>query len=178
MKEYFTPGIVLERNPRGEFDETITIYTKDLGKISAFTKSSRKITSKRSGHLIPGKFAQVRLVHKNNLQLVDSLALKFTSNPRQILPFLNFLDKILPYGEPDLALWYFIEEIIKQGRFNLSVYRRLLQLAGFLGEELICENCRREAVSFLPTETIFLCSGCAHGTNIKIQDELIFLGKE
>ncbi|MDP2650779.1 MAG: recombination protein O N-terminal domain-containing protein, partial [bacterium] len=91
MKEYFTPGIVLDREPRNELDEAITIYTKDLGKVRAFTKSSRKITSKLSGHLTPGRLANIRLVERNKLQLVDALSLPPSSEFKDLLPFLHFI---------------------------------------------------------------------------------------
>lgn len=178
MKEYFTPGVVLERRPRGELDETVTVYTKNLGKVAAFTKSSRKITSKLSGHLIPGKLAQIRLVEKNKIQLVDILAVKSESEPKNLLPFLNFLNQITPYNDADLNLWYMIEEIVQGGHFNPSVYRHLLLRMGFISEEASCDNCRSKMIEYLILiDTTLLCSDCFTKTNLKA-DEFIFLGKK
>ena len=66
MIEHYTEGIVLGRNPRGEMDGLVTIYTKEIGKVTATTKSSRKITSKVAGHLMPGNFVRLRIVENNN----------------------------------------------------------------------------------------------------------------
>lgn len=177
MREYFTPGIVLDREPRNELDEAITIYTKDLGKVRAFTKSSRKITSKLSGHLAPGRLANIRLVERNKLQLVDALSLPPPSGLKDLLPFLYFIDKVTPYGDADLGLWYMIEEIVEGGRFSPAIYRHLVERLGFFSEEAYCHYCEKNISNFfnLP-ETTILCASCSVELGLK-SDDLIFLGK-
>jgi DNA repair protein RecO (recombination protein O) len=44
-------GIILKRRNFGETDRIITIFTRELGKISCIAKGVRKITSRRSGHV-------------------------------------------------------------------------------------------------------------------------------
>jgi len=46
-----TDAFVLKRSIRGDFDRQYTLYTKDLGKITAIAKGALKITSKLSPHL-------------------------------------------------------------------------------------------------------------------------------
>ncbi|MDO8574288.1 MAG: recombination protein O N-terminal domain-containing protein, partial [bacterium] len=70
---YFNEAIVLDREPSGETDNRFSIYAKGFGKIVARGKSTRKITSKLSGHLEPGNLVKVRLIEKNGLQVVDAL---------------------------------------------------------------------------------------------------------
>ena len=177
MREYFTPGIVLDREPRNELDEAIIIYTKDLGKVRAFTKSSRKITSKLSGHLTPGRLANIRFVERNKLQLVDALSFPPPSELKDLLPFLHFVNKITPYGDADLGLWYMIEEIVEGARFSPAIYRHLVERLGFFGEEAYCHYCEKNISNFfnLP-ETTILCAGCSVKLGLK-SDELIFLGE-
>src|SRR3989344_9634613 len=161
MREYFTSGIVLDREPRNELDEAITIYTKNLGKVQAFTKSSRKITSKLSGHLTPGRLANIRFVERNKLQLVDVLSTPMPSNLQNLLPFLNFIDKITPYGDAELGLWYRIEEIARGGYFGHDVYRHLVERLGFSGEEARCHYCEKNSANFFNlSETALLCADC------------------
>ncbi|MBI2012888.1 MAG: recombination protein O N-terminal domain-containing protein [Candidatus Colwellbacteria bacterium] len=177
MKEYFTPGIVLEREPRNDVDESIVVYTKNLGKVRAHTKSSRKITSKLSGHLHPGRRAQIRFVERNKLHLVDALSSPQTSNLRELLPFLHFINKITPYSDADLGLWYMIEEIIEGEHFNPDVYRHLVERLGFSGGEAGCHYCGDSVSSFFNlSETTLLCALCRSRLDLKL-DELIFLGK-
>ncbi len=177
MKEYFTPGIVLDREPRNELDEAITIYTKDLGKVQAFTKSSRKITSKLSGHLTPGRLASLRLVERNKLQLVDALSTPAPSNLKELLPFLNFINKITPYSDADLSLWYMIEEIISGNHLGPSVYRHLIERLGYSDESAHCHYCKNARSSFFNlSETAPFCALCRPRLNLK-PDEFVFLGE-
>lgn len=177
MKEYFTPGVVLDRESRNELDEAIILYTKNLGKVQAFTKSSRKITSKLSGHLAPGRMATVRFVERNKLQLVDALSFPTSPDLKNLLPFLHFINKITPYGDPDFSLWYMVEEIIKGSHFDPSVYRHLLERLGYSSGGALCHYCERNASSFFSlSETALLCDHCRPKIRLK-SDELIFLGK-
>ena len=173
MREYFTPGIVLDREPRNELDEDIVIYTKNLGKVRAFTKSSRKITSKLSGHLAPGRLANIRFVERNKLQLVDVLSTPTPGGPKELLPFLNFINKITPYGDADLSLWYTVEEIVRGNHLSPAIYRHLLERLGFGGEEVRCHYCANHKVSLINlSETTSLLSTCLPVINID-RDELI-----
>ena len=175
MREYFTPGIVLDREPRNELDEDIIVYTKNLGKVRAFTKSSRKITSKLRGHLTPGRLANIRFVERNKLQLVDVLSTPTPGGPKELLSFLNFINKITPYGDADLSLWYTVEEIIRGNHLSPAIYRHLLERLGFGGEEVRCHYCENHKVNFFNlSETTFLCSNCRPVINIDL-NELILL---
>ena len=177
MREYFTSGIVLDREPRNELDEDIIVYTKNLGKVRAFTKSSRKITSKLRGHLTPGRLANIRFVERNKLQLVDVLSTPTPGGPKELLSFLNFINKITPYGDADLSLWYMVEEIVGGNHLSPAIYRHLLERLGFGGEEVRCHYCENGEVNFFdPSETVFLCSKCRPVINIDF-DELILLEK-
>ena len=42
MVEYYTKALVLGRAPRGDLDGTLTLYTKELGRVSAKVKRDRK----------------------------------------------------------------------------------------------------------------------------------------
>jgi DNA repair protein RecO (recombination protein O) len=53
MRNFSTEGIILKRMNRGEHDQCIILFSPILGKITAYAKGARKITSSFSGHLEP-----------------------------------------------------------------------------------------------------------------------------
>lgn len=48
---YKVEGIILKRRNAGEADRTLTIFTKQNGKMRVLAKGVRKISSRRAGHL-------------------------------------------------------------------------------------------------------------------------------
>lgn len=161
MIEHYTEALVLGRRPQGEFDELVTLYTKDLGKVEAFLKSSRRPLSKLSPHLLLGNLVQVRLVEKNRLQLADVLGERAKSDLSVLLNFLDFLDQIIPWGEPDQSLWRLIKEAISLSELNEETYEKVLSTLGFGGEGAVCSRCgRNQIVYFVMPDVIFLCESC------------------
>ena len=118
---YFNEAIVLDREPSGEIDNRFSIYAKGFGKIVARGKSTRKITSKLSGHLEPGNLVKVRLIEKNGLQVVDTL--KVSSIKCQVSD-LYFLNKLLPEHDFDFALWEELVSCIKYPRKEIKDFLR------------------------------------------------------
>jgi len=162
MIEHYTEGIVLSRNPRGEMDRSVTIYTKEIGKVTATTKSSRKITSKIAGHLMPGNFVRLRIVENKTTQAIDALSEKPKCDIKELLPFLNFLDEVLPHGEADENFWDLITKIIEKCRLEPEAYRYILEILGFGADDAVCGNCRRSEIAhFSLPDIMFLCSNCA-----------------
>ena len=50
-RTYRTEAIVLKRTDFGEADRLLTLFSKDLGKISAIAKGARKPQSRKTGHV-------------------------------------------------------------------------------------------------------------------------------
>src|SRR3989338_1105940 len=103
MSEYLTEGLVLCKEPSGEIDARILLYTKDLGKIWVKMKSGRKMTSKLNSHLEPLNKVIVRIVEKNGFRVVD--ALRFGRYSQKLIDILNLLSKITIELEPDFKMW-------------------------------------------------------------------------
>ena len=162
MIEHYTEGIVLDRSPRGELDGSVTIYTKDLGKVTALTKSSRKITSKVAGHLMPGNFVRLRIVEDKTIQAVDVLSEKPECDMKELLPFLNFLNEVVPHGDADTNFWDLIRKIIEKCHLEPKTYKHILDILGFGADDAVCGGCKRNEIAhfFLP-DIMFLCSNCA-----------------
>ena len=168
MIEHYTEGIVLDRNPRGEMDRSVTIYTKDLGKVTATTKSSRKITSKVAGHLMPGNTVRLRIVENKTIQAIDALSEKPKCEMKELLPFLNFLNEVVPHGEADENFWDLITKIIEKCRLEPRAYRYILEILGFGADDANCGHCRGDKIAhFSLPDIIFLCSSCADKSRLR-----------
>ncbi|OGY58509.1 MAG: hypothetical protein A3C03_00150 [Candidatus Colwellbacteria bacterium RIFCSPHIGHO2_02_FULL_45_17] len=173
MIEYYTEGIVLSRDSRGELDRIVTIYTKELGKVAALTKSSRKITSKVSGHLMPGNAVRLRIVENKTVQAMDALSEKSKCDAKRLLPFLQFLDEVIPQGETDPELWDLITKTISECHLGPETYRQILNFLGFGADEMLCERCKKNEIAhFSLTDIMFLCRGCASILNLR-PDEIV-----
>lgn len=112
MYEIITDAIVLDKQESGDFDALVTLYTEELGKVSARAKSSRKITSKLSAHIEPGALTTVRLIARNpfvgpktTFQLVDGLIQKKLFND---FAFLDAVKKTTLEFHNDRTLWDFL----------------------------------------------------------------------
>ncbi len=178
MIEHYTKGIVLRRVPRGELDGTVTIYTEELGKISAFARSIRKTTSKLSGHMVPGNIIKTRIIEKNQTQAIDALSDKAACDPEDLVKFLEFLDQVIPYGEPNVSLWHVIEGVIENCRLDAETYGYILGVLGFGPDAASCGGCNSGEIAYFSLPDImFLCTQCSKKLNLGA-DELILIKKE
>src|SRR3989344_3034493 len=116
MIEYSTKAVVLKRVPKGDFDEVITLYTKDMGKISARAKGIRKITSKLSGHLQVGSLVTARLLRKTDIQLIDAFSNR-SGLTGPLHRFLLFIEAMTHHDAPDLHFWYGVEYAVENSVF-------------------------------------------------------------
>ena len=177
MHEYYTPAIVLDLKPRNAKDLQVTLYTNELGKIRAIAKSMRKITSKLAGHMRVGNLVDARVIDRGSFQLIDGLSRRMACKSEDMFNFLNFLEAMTSYNQPDTRLWYTVNEIMERCQFSPAIYRYLLQIMGF-GKEVsdklpACGRCRQvkeSLVYFYAPDIIFLCSGCITRTTVDKND--------
>ncbi|MBI2013313.1 MAG: recombination protein O N-terminal domain-containing protein [Candidatus Colwellbacteria bacterium] len=164
MAEYFTRAVVLNRTHKKESDANLVLYTRDFGKISASAKGLLNIHSKLAGHLDVGDIVDVRLTKKENFQVLDALAQKLEVS-REIMQFLDFIESMTPYHNPDLRLWHAIEFVLtnrllcSSGIPPQKVYRRFLEILGLGPKFAKCADCgKAQVVYFSATDIMFLCS--------------------
>ncbi len=152
--EYYTEGVVLDKEPIGEADLQIALYTRDLGKVVARAVSARKISSKLASHLEPLNFAAVRIVQKNRFQIVDALKTGALSKNLDTVAVLRLVKELSAEGQPDLALW----ELIKSEQL---VGGEVLKVLGFDKRFAVCENCgTKNPTHFLVKQLEYFCSPC------------------
>ena len=165
MSEYFTRGIVLSREPKNDFDESIVLYTKSLGKVRTRAVGIRRIKSKLSGHLQVGSLCSVRLTRKNSIQLIEAISLK-SGLSQNLHKFLIFIDEMSPFNSPDPHLWHACEYVLDNDIFTngskeiqSKVYRRILDVMGFGPRFASCSDCGTDKIAyFLASDIMFLCS--------------------
>ena len=101
---------MLGRRENGSQHLYADLYTKNLGRVEARVVSGRKITSKLSPHLDSGTRVFVRIVHKNQFTLADSICEErfFLGAPEGENDFfegLHLCRTLVPHQVPDLELW-------------------------------------------------------------------------
>jgi recombinational DNA repair protein (RecF pathway) len=151
MQEYGGEAIVLRREPHGESDSRISLFTKRYGKLTAKAKSARKITSKLSAHLEPGMVSEVRLVEKNDMLVTDALKReKFTYAPAT----LYFLDRMLAEAVPEEEVW----QMLRSGSFS---WQKALGALGWAPDGAVCGTCAGTPAAFHVGRQDFFCVSCA-----------------
>lgn len=151
MREYVSEAVVLRREPSGDLDGRISLFTKKFGKLTGKGKSIRKITSKLSGHLDVGNLLQARLVEKNGLQIVDALK----QSRLALSPWdLYALEMLLAEAEPDEGLWH----LLVHGRFS---WPPVLKMLGWDPAHGSCAVCGKTPIHcFAIRGQEFFCNEC------------------
>ncbi|MEK7188205.1 MAG: recombination protein O N-terminal domain-containing protein [Patescibacteria group bacterium] len=150
MREFITSAVILKREPRGEWDERITFFSRQVGKMAARTVSSRKILSKLSPHLEPGNITTIRLIEKNDLSIVDAL-----KERKVVWELVNFshLARLLSDHEADPELWRVVA--------NEPSWRIILRLLGWDPEEARCDSCEAALPRYFDLmNQHFFCDRC------------------
>lgn len=187
MHEHFTEALILDNQDKNELDALITLYTADFGKVAAYAKSAKKITSKLAGHLQPLNFANIRLIEKNasptgrqGFQIVDALTTstfdKSRKNPENLKKFLNIAEfiKNMTYElQEDRRLWQAIKKIMASDFEERIIYLGIIKILGFDPEFADCRLCHNDKIKyFLKTDHIFLCKNCGLKNN---QNDVILI---
>lgn len=177
MFEAITEAIVLDKEDLRDFDQRIHLYTRDLGKVSAKTVSSRKILSKLAAHLEPLNLVTARLISRGDgfdargLQLVDALSIDSASelkgNAQELASAIKICELIrhsIPNGVPDEGLWDFFQTI-RSGRRKLDL-QDALKVIGFNSFFARCQICdKTQPEYFVPGDNFFVCTACTFNAN-------------
>lgn len=152
MQEYVSEALVLSKDPVGELDVRVSLFTKDFGKLVARAKSARKILSKLSAHLEPGNLVRARFIQQKGLQVVDVLkSSRVLTDPHD----LYILDRVLAEGVPDYELWTTLVG-------NTFSWRTTLKTLGWDPSGADCEMCAlRTPIAFHSDTQRFFCDSCA-----------------
>src|SRR3989339_835119 len=109
--------IVLNRKNFREYDQMISFYTKEFGKLEALAKGIKKITSKQSGYLEPFSLVEAEMIYGKEInRLIKVQPIEIFKNIRQNLQksltvgsIVGLVDKMLRTGEEDERIFYLLK---------------------------------------------------------------------
>ena len=179
-REIKTPAIVLRRARLKEADRIITLFTRELGKVSALARGVRKSTSKLAGHLETLNYADVTLARGKNLHtIIGSQTLNPHLGVRSSLErtsyalyFAELVYLFTPEEQPNIPVFELLAETLESAGSteNLELLSRyfelcLLKTMGFQPQLRVCISCGAElkAVTNYFSNTLggTLCPNCA-----------------
>lgn len=152
--EYFTEALVLDKEPIGESDLRVVLYTRDLGRVTAKVVSARKITSKLAAHLEPLNFISVRLIQRGRFQIVDALTSDRLPGSSDTMAILSLVQELTGEEQADYELW-------KVLRSKEATGGDILSLLGFDHKFADCQSCGAQYPEhFLIRELEYRCTPC------------------
>lgn len=124
-------AVVLSRRDFREYDQIISLYTEDCGKIELLARGVKKIASKNSSHLEPWAIVDVCFVRGKELDHVTTVA------NNQI-----FFHIRRSYSKTLFASWilHCVDLCVKSGVPDPDLYRHLIQTFNDLNSLLDQEN--------------------------------------
>lgn len=156
MRYFTTPGLILKKQPSGENDWYLQIFSPLYGKIQALSRSSRKITSHKGSHLDPLNLCHFQLYKNGNRYLVteckvENAFLSIKSNLNHSLTAFAILELLLRSLQEDVEqveLFQLTLEALEkicydQGSLYLEEYKiKLLKEAGSWPDLNHCFYCQ------------------------------------
>lgn len=106
-------SIILSRRDFREFDQLVSLYTPERGKLEVLARGVKKITSKNAAHLEPFSFVLVEVVRGRQIDhLTKVVPIDLFAGIRSDLPkslaagyAVSFLGKMVETDEPDRKIW-------------------------------------------------------------------------
>src|SRR3989339_344089 len=177
-------ALVLQRREIGEFDQIISLYTEERGRVDLLAKGVKRITSKNSAHLEPFSLVQVDWVKGKELdRLLTAQSLQVFSPIRKdgqkswlASAMMSVLARVLSPGEKDPRLfalvvqWLDLLATVPQTSdlFADALVLRVLSILGFSPELTKCADCGQPvAKNFVDEKGGLVCDQCrgtAQGT--------------
>jgi len=198
MSTYKTNAIILKIRDLGEYDQLITLYAQDFGKLVVKAKSTKKTTAKLSNQLTLFNLVNVRLAQGKTLDTIASIyILNSFLEIKRSLPktttafcFADLLDQFITGQQKDSRLWRLINnslnylENLPQNptthlQLALAIFQiRLLQILGQHPDLDHCCFCQKQLTNqdynFSFSHGGIICSQCGTtNTQVSIIHKII-----
>lgn len=189
MVDTFTVmGMVLSSMPIGEYDKRIVIYTKEMGKISAFVRGARRSNSPYLASTQAMAFGEFTLYRGRNSYTVNGAKITdyFFEKMHDIdvlYTGMYFLELTDYFGKEDLpspemlVLLYLTMKHLAEGKISVELIRSIFELKmmvinGEYPDFFACKVCgKKDNLDYLDvSKEGVVCTDC-HGT-IKEKDRL------
>ena len=180
-RSYRAEGIVLRSSPLDEVGLTVTLYTREWGRLRAYVRGARKPTSKLVGHLEPLNTVELELI-RSLTGGTDTITQAQSQESRadlradleaisRALYLAELVDGFGAEGSPNPDLYALLAESLDSlpaapDRELLLRYfeLQLLKCSGFMPELYACVACRKDIAPgrhlFSPDGGGTLCTLC------------------
>lgn len=175
MKNIKSQGIILKGFNYGDYDQILTVLTRDLGKIKVFARGVRRSKSKLRGGSQVFSFVNLELYKgKNFYRMIQTANVKSFIEIREdydkllaATEWAEILDRMILEGQEDqelfsLALSGFTYLAYKETEKTLRAFQaKLLHNLGLLARETKCSSCQAEDELFFTERGDCFCLACA-----------------
>jgi DNA repair protein RecO (recombination protein O) len=140
-----TKAIIIKKQNTNEYDQFVTCYTQEFGKLTAIAKSILKSSSIQAMHLDVLNLVEFELINGKVMPIIAGAQsensyrdLKVSVPSLAVAHFFSeVIDKMVPEQEKDEQLWNFMTDILdKLNRFEPSLTflrQKQFTLLGLLG---------------------------------------------
>jgi DNA repair protein RecO (recombination protein O) len=126
QRSYSTEAIILKHSDLGEADRVLTLLTPYKGKLHAIAKGTRRVISKKAGHLELLYHSQLQIAHGRNLEIITQA---------QGIDSFHHLRNELWHMTCGFYLAELVERFIEDETQHLDVYTLLLAALHILDED-------------------------------------------
>lgn len=144
-------ALVLSRRDFREFDQIISVYTEEFGKMDLLARGVKKIISKNSAHLEPFSLVEIEVAQGKEIDhLTKVVPVEYFKNIREDLQkslvagyVVNFVNIIFKAGEADkkvfdLLVNWFVFVNLKSTILNLKLLDNfMIELLQMLGYDIL-----------------------------------------
>lgn len=140
-----TRAIIIKKQNTNEYDQFVTCYTQELGKLTAIAKSILKPSSIQAMHLDVLNLVECELIQGRSLSIIAGAQSENSYRElKNSIPslavgyfFSEIIDKMVPEMDKDENLWNFLTDLFdKLNRFEPSLAflrQKQFALLGLLG---------------------------------------------
>lgn len=195
---YRTEGFLFKKEPRGESDEILILFTKDFGRLEILAKGVKKIKSKLRGNVNLFYLSRIEFIQGKVYKTLTDTALieKFEDIRKNLLKLKlvfalsELMDNLLIEQEKDERAWGLLTETlfkINEKKIRFSAVRllyyyffwNLISILGYRPELYNCSFCKKkikpDEIYFSSKEGGLVCPNCFKKDEsvIKIKPEAV-----
>jgi len=134
-------GLILKKLRTRDNDQYLTVYTRELGKITVYGRGAQKLTSRRLGALDTLNYVQLVVREFGQSYSLKEITLKSSlqslkqdfDKKKHLLLIAEIIDKLTPFNEQDLPLFKYLHAFLnKQAALAFSSDELFDQTIGLL----------------------------------------------
>jgi len=117
-------AIVLSRRPFRDYDERITLFTEEFGKVSVIARGNKRVVSKQSAHSEPFSFITA--------EIIPGKELGYLTKAQSLDSFFSIRKDL----KKSLAAWYVVsltEQLLESQAPDIRLFRAILSWLQFVG---------------------------------------------